>query len=156
MGDNYRLVHTIALVFTITMGLMVILGAMVMMYGNFDLGIILFVLGLVLVISNESILPRLRRMRNRNSRSTLEPGLLEEVANLAVIGYAPPVLVGIYLYLNGQTDFKLIVFMAVSFTVVTMKIFAKVASSRYTYRPLGGEEVYSYQTPVEETSEPGV
>ena len=156
MADNYRLVHAIALIFTVTMGLMVVLGAMVMMYGNFELGIILFVLGLVLVISNESILPRLRRMRNRNSNSTMEPGLLEEVANLATIGYAPPLLVGVYLYMSGQDDFKLIIFMAVSFTVVTMKIFAKVASSRYTYRPLGGEEVYSYTPPVEEASEPGV
>ncbi len=152
--NGNRLIRIISLIFTITMGLLVVLGAMVMMFGNFELGVILFILGLVLVISNESILPRLKRVRSNNPN--IEPGLVEEVLNLAIIGYTPPVVLGAYLFFTGAVDFKLIIFMAASFTVVTMKIFAKIMASRYAYRPLGGEEIYQYQAAAEEYSEPGV
>jgi hypothetical protein len=151
--NNSQLIRIIAIIFTITMGLLVVLGAMVMMFGNFELGSILFVLGLVLVISNESILPRLKRFKSTNPN--IEPGLVEEVLNLAIIGYTPPVVIATYLFFTRTADFKLVIFTAATFTVVTMKIFAKILASRYSYRPLGGEEVYSYQ-PVEEASEPGV
>ncbi|MFH1306792.1 MAG: hypothetical protein ABIH83_04035 [Candidatus Micrarchaeota archaeon] len=152
-----KLISIISIVFSITMGLLVILGALVMMYGNFDLGLILFVLGLVLVISNEGILPKLRKKKMKEHlHYTSEEGLIEEIANLAAIGYTPPILLGVYLYLSGDHDFKLIVFMGLTFVVVTMKIFAKVAASRFNYRPIEGEEVYSYKPGEEEEHEPGV
>lgn len=153
--NGSRIIRIISLAFTITMGMLVVLGAMVMMFGNFELGVILFILGLVLVISNESILPRLRKFKSNNPN--LEPGLVEEVLNLAIIGYTPPLVLGAYLFVTSHADFKLVIFMAASFTVVTMKIFAKIMASRYMYRPLGGEEVYSYQPQQnEEYAEPGV
>ncbi len=151
--DGRTLIRAISVIFSVTMGLLVVLGSLVMMYGNFDLGVILFVLGLVMVISNESILPRLRRSNDGPRDSSL----VEEVANLAAIGYTPPVLLGVYLYLTGQHDFKLIIFMAVSFIVVSMKIFSKAAASRFAYRPLVGEQVYVYRSSAnEDYSEPGV
>ena len=154
--NGQRIIQFIALVFTITMGLLVLLGAMVMMFGNFELGVILFILGLVLVISNESILPKLKHIKSNNPN--VEPGLLEEVLNLAIIGYTPPLILGTYLFVTNQSDFKLVIFMAASFTVVTMKVFAKIMTSKYTYRPLGGEEVYQFQSQSvpDEASEPGV
>ncbi|VVC02093.1 Uncharacterised protein [uncultured archaeon] len=155
--NGQRIIQIIALVFTITMGMLVLLGAMVMMFGNFELGVILFILGLVLVISNESILPRLKHVKS-SANPNIEPGLLEEVLNLAIIGYTPPLILGAYLFVTNQSDFKLIIFMAASFTVVTMKIFAKIMASKYMYRPLGGEEVYQFQSQAqpEEYNEPGV
>lgn len=147
--DRRKLVSAISIIFSVTMGLLVILGALVMMYGNFDLGLILFVLGLVLVISNEGILPRLKKGRVAAPAKTQEQpanseAIIEEVANLAAIGYTPPILLGVYLYVSGEQDFKLVVFMGLTFVVVTMKIFAKIAAARFTYRPIEGEEVYSF------------
>jgi len=155
--DSRRIVSIISIVFSLTMGLLVILGALVMMYGNFDLGLILFVLGLVLVISNEGILPKLKAPP-RQSKSDTPTGeaLLEEVANLAAIGYTPAILLGAYLFMSGETDIKLVIFMGLTFIVVTMKIFAKVAATRFRYRPIEGEEVYSYRPKKEILPEPGV
>lgn len=154
--DRRKLVGAISVVFSVTMGLLVILGALVMMYGNFDLGLILFVLGLVLVISNEGILPKVERTKNKDKNTGVD-GLIEEIVNLAAIGYVPPVILAVYLFLSGTDDLKLIIFMGLSFVVVTMKIFAKVAASKLTYRPIGGEEIYAYNSDdAEEKNEPGV
>lgn len=152
--DRRKLVGAISVVFSITMGLMVVLGALVMMYGNFDLGLILFILGLVLVISNEGILPK--QDKKARVQSTMD-GLIEETINLAAIGYVPSVIMAAYLFLSGTEDLKLIIFMGLSFIVVTMKIFAKVAASKMTYRPIEGEEIYAYNPDsVEDKNEPGV
>ncbi|MFH0927778.1 MAG: hypothetical protein V1822_04320 [Candidatus Micrarchaeota archaeon] len=155
--DRRNIVGAISVIFSVTMGLLVILGALVMMYGNFDLGLILFVLGLVLVISNEGILPRITKAGPKeNGKATVE-GLIEEVMNLAAIGYVPPIILAAYLYLSGAEDLKLIIFMGLSFVVVTMKIFAKVAASKLTYRPIEGEEIYAYNPDeADEKDEPGV
>lgn len=148
--DGRDLLKIISIIFSTTMALLVLLGSVVMMYGNFELGVILFVLGLVLVISNEGILPRLRRQ-------SMQAGLIEEIANLAAVGYTPPILIATYLYFSGQSDFKLVLFMALTFTVVTMKIIAKVAAVRLSAPMNGGEEVYAYHPPAEEDySGPGV
>ena len=150
--DGRQLMRIISLIFSVTMALLVLFGAIVMMYGNFELGVILFVLGLVLVISNEGILPRLRRQASR-----AETGLIEEVANIAAVGYTPPILIATYLYFSGQQDFKLILFMALTFIVVTMKIIAKVAAARMMQTAPVAEEVYAYRGPREdEYTGPGV
>jgi len=130
-----------------------------MMYGNFDLGLILFVLGLVLIISNEGVLPKTSSKNQTMSHTTNESttGLVEEVINLAAIGYIPPILLAIYLFLSGIEDLKLIIFMGISFVVVTMKIFAKIAASKAIYRPAGGEEIYAYNPhESDDKNEPGV
>lgn len=124
--DPRAVVRIISIIYSLTTSLLVILGALVMMYGNFDLGLILFVLGLVLVIGNESIFPKLINSGVPGSQS----GVVEEVANIAAIGYTPPILLGAYLYFSGQSDIKLVIFLAVSFVVVTMKILAKVLASQ--------------------------
>jgi len=154
--DRRKLVGAISIVFSVTMGLLVVLGALVMMYGNFDLGLILFVLGLVLVISNEGILPKQDKRTASKSQNSFD-GLIEEIANLAAIGYVPPVILAAYLFLSGIEDLKLIIFMGLSFVVVTMKIFAKVAASKLTYRPIDSEEIYAYNPDsAEDKNEPGV
>ena len=124
-------VRIISVIYSLTTSLLVILGALVMMYGNFDLGLILFVLGLVLVIGNESIFPKLINAGVPGTQGSV----VEEVANIAAIGYTPPILIGAYLYFSGQSDIKLVIFLAVSFVVVTMKILAKVLASQL---PEGG------------------
>ena len=155
--DRRRLVGAISIVFSVTMGLLVILGALVMMYGNFDLGLILFVLGLVLVISNEGILPKVGKKKSAEPGKGGIEGLIEEVVNLAAIGYVPPIILAVYLYFSGIQDLKLIIFMGLSFVVVTMKIFAKVAASKLTYRPIDSEEIYAYNPDdAEDKHEPGV
>ncbi len=122
-----EIVRAISVIYSATTALLVILGALVMMYGNFDLGLILFVLGLVLVIGNESIFPKLLNPAGaKDSQNTI----VEDVANIAAIGYTPPILLGAYLFFSGQNDFKLVLFLAVSFVVVTMKILAKVLASQ--------------------------
>ncbi|PIT84536.1 hypothetical protein COU37_02925 [Candidatus Micrarchaeota archaeon CG10_big_fil_rev_8_21_14_0_10_45_29] len=78
------------------------------------------------------------------------------MANLAAIGYTPAILLGAYLFMSGETDIKLVIFMGLTFIVVTMKIFAKVAATRFRYRPIEGEEVYSYRPKKEILPEPGV
>lgn len=123
--DPRAIIRSVSIVYSLTTAMLVILGALVMMYGNFDLGLVLFVLGLVLVIGNESIFPKLLNPSGKESTS-----VVEEVANIAAIGYTPPILLGFYLYVSGAQDFKLIVFLAVSFVVVTMKIVAKVLASQ--------------------------
>ena len=157
--DRRKIVSAISIIFSLTMGLLVILGALVMMYGNFDLGLILFVLGLVLVISNEGVLPKIGKTPKKHvetGREGLE-GLIEEIVNLAAIGYVPPIILAAYLFLSGIQDLKLIIFMGLSFVVVTMKIFAKVAASKLTYRPIDSEEIYAYNPDdSEEKHEPGV
>ncbi len=158
--DRRKLISAISVIFSLTMGFLVILGALVMMYGNFDLGLILFVLGLVLIISNEGVLPKTRSKEQTTAQvmpSDTTSGLVEEVINLAAIGYIPPILLAIYLFFSGTEDLKLIIFMGISFVVVTMKIFAKIAASKVTYRPTGEEEIYAYNPKEsEERNEPGV
>ena len=155
--DRRKLVGAISVIFSVTMGLLVILGALVMMYGNFDLGLILFVLGLVLVISNEGILPKVTKTKPKENGKAAVDGLVEEVINLAAIGYVPPIILAAYLFLSGIEDLKLIIFMGLSFVVVTMKVFAKVAASKLTYRPIGAEEIYAYNPDQsDERNEPGV
>lgn len=153
--DRRKLVGAISIVFSVTMGLLVVLGALVMMYGNFDLGLILFVLGLVLVISNEGILPRPDKHAAPKPGSV--DGLIEDVVNLAAIGYVPPIILAAYLFLSGIEDLKLIIFMGLSFAVVTMKVFAKIAASKLTYRQIDSEEIYAYNPDsADEKNEPGV
>lgn len=149
--DGKALLSYISIIFSLTMGLLVVLGSLVMMYGNFELGVVLFTLGLVLVISNEGLLPYVRRATKKT-----DTGLVEEIANLAAIGYTPTILVGSYLYMSGQSDVKLILFMALSFTVVTMKIIAKIVTIRYAYRAPAVEEVYTYTPKEEGYNGPGV
>ncbi|MFA5108743.1 MAG: hypothetical protein WC492_04405 [Candidatus Micrarchaeia archaeon] len=153
--DRRNVVGAISIIFSLTMGLLVILGALVMMYGNFDLGLILFVLGLVLVISNEGILPKIRKPLKKTEDKEAA-GLIEEIVNLAAIGYAPPILLGAYLYISGTQDYKLIIFMGLTFVVVTMKIFAKVAASKFAYRTIEEEEVYAYKPDEDKAPEQGV
>lgn len=129
------IIKVISVIYSMTTALLVILGALVMMYGNFDLGLILFVLGLVLVIGNESIFPKLISQQS-DTRSTI----VEDVANVAAIGYTPPILLGVYLFVSGQSDIKLVIFLSVSFVVVTMKIVAKVLASQIESGPKYWEE----------------
>jgi hypothetical protein len=123
--NPHGIIKVISVIYSATTGMLVILGALVMMYGNFDLGLILFVLGLVLVIGNESIFPKLL-----NQQADIHNTVVEEVANIAAIGYTPPILLGVYLFVSGQSDIKLVIFLSVSFVVVTMKIVAKVLASQ--------------------------
>lgn len=141
--NPHAIIRAVSVIYSATTAMLVILGALVMMYGNFDLGLILFVLGLVLVIGNESIFPKILNP-NADSHGTI----VEDIANLAAIGYTPPILLGFYLFLSGQSDFKLVIFLAVSFVVVTMKIVAKVLASQIGGGPKfyveNGVEHYKY------------
>ncbi len=137
------IIKVISVIYSATTAMLVILGALVMMYGNFDLGLILFVLGLVLVIGNESIFPKLL-----NQQSDQRNAIVEEIANIAAIGYIPPILLGVYLFVSGQNDIKLVIFLSVSFVVVTMKIVSKVLASQISSGPKfwteGNVEHYKY------------
>ncbi|MFN3910212.1 MAG: hypothetical protein ACK4J0_03205 [Candidatus Anstonellaceae archaeon] len=153
--DRRKLLSIISLVFSITMGMLVILGSLVMMYGNFDLGVILFVLGLLLVISNEGLLPKIKLIKAKNTLGM--NGTIEEIINLAILGYTPPILISFYMYLSGEYDAKLIIFLGICLTVVTMKIFAKLSTSKFIYKPIEEEEIYIYKASQSEMSnEPGI
>lgn len=157
MVDSRLLFRAISIIFSIAMGLLVVVGSLVMMFGNFELGVVLFVLGLVLIISNESILPTLRSSPKKGGKTNPDAALMEEVADLAAVGYAPPILLGAYIFISSNSDFKLIIFTGISFVVVTMKLFAKVAAAKLTYRASASEEIYSYDNmPEEQGREPGI
>jgi hypothetical protein len=153
--DRRKLLSFISIIFSISMGMLLIIGALVMMYGNFDLGVILFVLGLLLVVSNEGLLPKIHLIKLKEGKAGFD-GIIEEAVNLAIIGYTPPILISFYIYLSGEYDAKLILFLGICLTVVTMKIFAKIASSKVTYQPLEEEEIYIYNPKNTETQEAGI
>ncbi|MEM3362142.1 MAG: hypothetical protein QXV64_00400 [Candidatus Anstonellaceae archaeon] len=153
--DRRRLLSIISIIFSITMGLLVVLGSLVMMYGNFDLGVILFVLGLLLVISNEGLLPKIKLIKAKERFGV--DGTIEEIINLAILGYTPPILLSFYIYVNGEYDPRLIIFLGICLVVVTMKIFAKIATSRFIYMPLEEEEIYIYNPQKSQSAnEPGI
>lgn len=153
--DRRKLLSIISIIFSITTGMLVILGSLVMMYGNFDLGVILFVLGLLLVISNEGLLPKVRLIKSKNIFGA--DTTIEEILNLAILGYTPPILIFFYMYFSGEYDAKLIIFLGICLTVVTMKIFAKISTSKFIYKPLEEEEIYIYKSNQSDSSnEPGI
>jgi|GEM_PF-6791386 hypothetical protein len=153
--DRRTLLSMISIVFSISTGVLVLIGSLVMMYGNFDLGVILFVLGLLLVISNEGLIPKIRLINMKDNFGL--DGTLEEIVNLAILGYTPPVLITIYLWFSKDFDPKLVIFLGVCFVLVTLKIFAKFASTKIVYKPLEEEEIYIYNPKrAEELNEPGI
>jgi len=114
----------ISLLFTLSFSILLIIGVLCMAFANFNLGAVLFSLGVLLVAGNEYLV--FRRLSSREQRSTLTPSKsIEDLLNFAILAYILPSTAAIFLYFFADMSVQVLIIVFAGFILTSIKIVSR-------------------------------
>ncbi len=115
----------ISLMFTFSFSILLILGVLCMVFANFNLGLVLFSLGVVLVAGNEYLV--FRRLRTREHIATLRmpSKAIEDMLNFAILAYILPSTAAIFLYFFADMSMQVLIVVFAGFLLTSIKIVSR-------------------------------
>ncbi|MFA6907979.1 MAG: hypothetical protein WC263_04085 [Candidatus Micrarchaeia archaeon] len=115
----------ISLLFTISFSLLLIAGTLCMAFASFNLGLLLFALGVVLVAGNEYLV--FRRLRTAEYAAALRTPSksIEDLMNFAILAYILPSTSAIFLYFFAGMSIQVLVIVFAGFILTSIKIVSR-------------------------------
>ncbi len=125
--EEKRKFPLISLLFNISLGALLLLGALSMSFANFMLGAILFSLGLVLLLGNEYLAFRRLKIRGFARAKTVSPtAFLSGILNFAILALFPAVA-ALVLYFGFGAEERVLLLVFASLCVASIKVAARTA-----------------------------
>jgi hypothetical protein len=117
----------ISFLFNVSLGALLLLGALSMAFANSTLGGILFFLGLLLLISNEYLAFRRLKIRGFARAKTVSPtAFLSGMLNFAILVLFPAAL-ALVLYFGFGAEERVLLIVFASLAVASIKVAARTA-----------------------------
>jgi len=115
----------ISLLFTISFSLLLIIGTLCMVFANFSLGVVLFLLGVLLVAGNEYLV--FQRLRTNEYAAALRTPSksIEDLMNFAILSYILPSTSAIFLYFFADMGVQVLVIVIAGFILTSIKIVSR-------------------------------
>jgi hypothetical protein len=115
----------ISLLFTISFSILLIIGTLCMVFASFNLGVILFALGVMLVGGNEFLV--FKRLRTREYAAALRTPSksIEDLMNFAILAYILPSTSAIFLYFFADMSVQVLVIVFAGFILTSIKIVSR-------------------------------
>ena len=115
----------ISLLFTISFTALLVIGTLCMVYASFNLGVLLFALGVVLVAGNEFLVfKRLRTKAYANAVRTPSKSI-EDLMNFAILAYILPSASAMFLYFFANMSVQVLVIVFAGFILTSIKIVSR-------------------------------
>lgn len=117
----------ISLLFTLSFGLLLLIGTLYMAFSAFNLGFVLFLLGLVLLVGNEYLVYKRLLKKNRGAPTVSPSAAISEILNFAMVAYIAPSAIALFLFFMQGWGYEVLVIAVAGFTVTSVKVAAKTA-----------------------------
>ena len=115
----------ISLLFTISFSILLIVGTLCMAFANFNLGVLLFTLGVLLVSGNEYLIfKRLNTWEYANVLRTPSKSI-EDLMNFSILAYVLPSTSAIFLYFFADMSVQVLVIVFAGFILTSIKIVSR-------------------------------
>jgi hypothetical protein len=115
----------ISLLFTVSFAALLIIGTLCMVYANFNLGVLLFSLGVLLVAGNEFLLFKRLRTREYAHAISTPSKSIEDLMNFAILAYILPSASAIFLYFFANMSAQVLVIVFAGFILTSIKIVSR-------------------------------
>ena len=115
----------ISLLFTVSFAILLIIGTLCMVFANFNLGVLLFTLGVLLVAGNEYLVFRRLNTREYSSALRTPSKSIEDLMNFAVLAYVLPSTSAIFLYFFADMSVQVLVVVFAGFILTSIKIVSR-------------------------------
>jgi len=115
----------ISLLFTLSFSILLIIGVLCMAFANFDLGVVLFGLGVALVAGNEYLVFRRLRGKEYSKELRTPSKSIEDLLNFAILAYILPSTSAIFLYFFADMSPQVLVIVFAGFVLVSIKIVSR-------------------------------
>ena len=115
----------ISLLFTISFSILLIIGTLCMVFANFSLGALLFLLGVLLVAGNEYLVFRRLTAKAYSGAVRTPSKAIEDLMNFAILAYVLPSTSAIFLYFFANMSVQVLIIVFAGFILTSIKIVSR-------------------------------